>query len=279
MRSSSVDSRSFTPAPSSSSCPASPTPTTASLAETPPTSDVERDNTPGPYLPPPSTPRAKMRFSSAPPIHLSGTSTSSSNPPPKPNVLTRSASRSSLHGEPTRSDSRASIGVSCCPETDRPWFDLIFVPQNPDDPSSYKRDSHSCRRTDSEKRAGLKFETAWFSSHGPDKIEAPPPAVCERDDLKLGDLFCHWYAQCRKPQVWVWVKVTGGRQEWKAITFGYERPEDGRVLTLGDNKKPVFITREWQARKEKEQDSQRKRYLKGKNRGELALASSAFPLH
>ncbi|OJT14954.1 hypothetical protein TRAPUB_8484 [Trametes pubescens] len=254
-RSGSVVSRSKTPlARHASRSSVSPTPSTHSIASTPPRTPAA---TPGPSgKANPVAPRSALRRSSSyafPPDNFEDYL-----PPLKTGVLTRSASRTMAQA--SRASSRASSPANPDPVSEVS-SSAGTVASSPSVPGYYKRNTRRCPLTTREKAAIAKSlakgkggeslhqqYTCWYESGGPHSEPLVcPPDLTTQDDLELGDLFCHYHGK-RKAQLWLWSQVDDGSLVWAPIVPGQRREVDGRVISLTDTLRPSWIQDYWFSR-------------------------------
>ncbi len=93
-----------------------------------------------------------------------------------------------------------------------------------------------------------KVYTSWFETRSASSLSHPPDFNC-RADLELGDLYVHHTPD--QIQIWLW-SLGGGPLhivQWKSITVGYRRSEDGRRLRITQNRiQPSWVREEWYAK-------------------------------
>ncbi|CDO77462.1 hypothetical protein BN946_scf184881.g5 [Trametes cinnabarina] len=90
--------------------------------------------------------------------------------------------------------------------------------------------------------AAITIYAHWWETKSDELLDTPPD-ITHYPELTLGDVFLHRSAN--KNQLWVWDKVHGTNQ-WRSVYLGWQRPVDGRKLSLTEGRKvPSWLESDW----------------------------------
>ncbi|TFK82417.1 hypothetical protein K466DRAFT_603707 [Polyporus arcularius HHB13444] len=178
---------------------------------------------------------------------------------PRPNVLTRSASKLQLgSNEAGPSRVHAELG------SDAP-SDAASSASPSKTPRKIRRSKkekkleisiRTCRKCQYNKDFinvlpnGEKPETAYFKSAGNIPLSEPPHNELVKRGLRPGDVYMHTTKTSR--DLWIYLENDDKELEWVSIDLGYVRDLDRRHLSLSRGGNPSFVGHSWAHRTTKE---------------------------
>ncbi len=177
---------------------------------------------------------------------------------PRPNVLTRSASKLRLGnneagpslvyadlGSDAPSDAASSASPSKTPrKTPRSKKEKLAISTRTRRKCQNNKDFINVLPN------GQKPETAYFKSAGNARLSEPPHGELVKRGLRPGDVYMHTTKTTR--DLWIYLENDDKKLEWVSIDLGYVRALDRRQLSLSSGGNPSFVGHTWAQRTTKE---------------------------